>query len=212
MVSFARGGVSEESRLVIADSGSTDSTHRILCGLKEEYPQLEVLSNTGKQHGCKVIALYNYAIEKKADYIFQTDSDGQTNADEFITFWRIRKEYDGVFGYRNNREDGKSRIFVEKVVCLLLRVFFGVKVPDANAPFRLMRTYIVRKYLYKLKPDYSLPNIMMTVYFIYYNERCIFKPITFRPRQGGKNSIDMLKIVRIGWKSLWDFRGFKKEM
>ncbi len=205
-------GKGEASRLVIADSGSSDKTHEILENLKKEMTQLEILTETEKQHGPKVIALYDYAIKQGADYVFQTDSDGQTNPDEFEEFWQARTEYDGVFGHRNARGDGKSRAFVEKVVCLLLKLYFKVKVPDANAPFRLMKTEVVKKYLYKLPSDYNIPNIMMTTYFVHYKEKTVFKPITFKPRQGGKNSINIKKIFKIGWKALGDFRRLKKEM
>lgn len=205
-------GKSEESRIVIADSGSTDSTHMILQEMKKNYPKLEILSDTGKQHGPKVIALYNYSITKGVDYIFQTDSDGQTNPDEFNTFWKMRNTYDAILGYRQIRGDGKSRAFVERVVCLLLRLYFGIKVPDANAPFRLMKADIVKKYINKLPKEYNLPNIMMTTYFTYYNEKVSFKKITFKPRQGGVNSINIPKIVKIGCKALCDFKQFKKEM
>ena len=205
-------GKSEDSRLVIADSGSVDKTHEILEGLKEEFPQLEILPNTGKQHGPKVIALYDYAIKNKADYVFQTDSDGQTNPDEFEAFWEMRNEYDGIFGHRNVRGDGKSRAFVENVVCFLLKLYFGVKVPDANAPFRLMKVEVVAKYLYKMDADYNLPNIMMTTYFAHYNEKMTFKTVSFKPRQGGVNSINIPKIVKIGWKALGDFHNLKKGM
>ncbi len=205
-------GKSEESRLVIADSGSQDKTHEILKKLQKDYPKLVILENTEKQHGPKVIALYDYAIKKEADYIFQTDSDGQTDPKEFEKFWKARKECDGIFGVRNNRGDGKARAFVEKVVCMLLRMYFGVKIPDANAPFRLMKTEVVKKYLYKMQKDYNLPNIMMTTYFVHYKEKTKFTPISFKPRQGGVNSINIPKIVGIGWRALGDFRKLKKEM
>lgn len=178
-------GKSEESRLVIADSGSDDSTHEILEKLKHQYPQLETLETKDRQHGPKVIALYDYALKCEADYIFQTDSDGQTNPDEFGEFWKLREKYTGIFGYRNKRGDGKSRVFVEHVVCVLLRLYFDVKIPDANAPFRLMKADVLKKYLYKLQPDYNLPNIMMTTYFVYFGEKYKFLPISFRSRQGG---------------------------
>lgn len=200
------------SRLVIADSGSSDSTHPLLLDMQKRYPKLEVLSETGKQHGPKVIALYDYAIQQGADYIFQTDSDGQTDPAEFPAFWEQREQYDGIFGDRTAREDGAMRACVEKVVCFLLRIYFGVKVPDANAPFRLLRASSVQKYLYTMSADYNLPNIMMTTFFVHYQERTQFCPITFRPRQGGVNSINIPKIVKIGWKALGDFRMFKKEM
>lgn len=205
-------GKSEKSRLVIADSGSSDSTHDILLKLQKQYSQLEILSNTGKQHGPKLIALYNYSIAKGADYIFQTDSDGQTNPNEFEAFWNERHSYDVVLGHRSVRGDGKSRAFVEGVVCFLLKIYFKVSVPDANAPFRLMKTSIVEKYMNRFKADYNLPNIMLTTFFVYYKEKITFKVITFKPRQAGTNSINIPKIVKIGWKALGDFREFKKGM
>ena len=205
-------GKNEKSRLVVADSGSTDATHEILVNLQKKYPQLEILSDTGKLHGPKLIALYNYAISKNADYIFQTDSDGQTNPDEFDAFWKLREEYDGIFGYRNIRGDGKSRAFVEHVVCFLLKIYFRVDVPDANAPFRLMKTDVVKKYLNKMPEGYNLPNIMLTTYFAHYRENMIFKTISFKPRQGGVNSVNIPKIVKIGWRAIGDFRKLKKEM
>lgn len=205
-------GKDKQSRMVVADSGSTDATHRILLNLKEKYPQLEILSNTGRRHGSKVIALYDYAIKQGADFIFQTDSDGQTNPEEFPSFWELGGRYDVVIGCRTIREDGKIRAFVEKVVCFLLWLYFGVKVPDANAPFRLMKTAVVEKYLGRLPADYSLPNIMMTAYFSYYGESLYFQDITFRPRQGGVNTVNLPKILKIGCKAMSDFWNFRKGM
>ena len=51
---------SKESKLVIADAGSVDKTHKILVNLKKKYPQLEIVSKSLKQHGPKVIYLYKY--------------------------------------------------------------------------------------------------------------------------------------------------------
>ena len=205
-------GKGKDSRLIVADSGSIDTTHSILLKLQEKYSQLEIISNTGKQHGPKVIALYDYSIQKGANYIFQTDSDGQTNPLEFASFWEIRAEYDAVIGKRITRGDGKARAFVEHVVCFLLHLYFGVRVPDANAPFRLMKAETVKKYLYKLPEDYNLPNIMMTTYFSYFKERIKFVDISFRPRQGGVNSINIPRIIKIGWKALYDFSMLKRGM
>ncbi len=204
---------STDSRLVIADSGSKDKTHDILMELKStKYPLIEILSNTNQYHGPKVIALYDYAIKNHAYYIFQTDSDGQTNPNEFELFWKHREEYDGIFGVRKNRGDGKSRAFVERVVCILLRIYFGVKIPDANAPFRLMKAATIKKYLYKLPKDFNLPNIMLTTFFVYFQENYSFKEISFEPRKAGTNSINIPRIIQIGWHALGDFKKFKQEL
>lgn len=205
-------GKEEGSRLVVADSGSSDNTHAILKKLQEQLPQLEILEKSEKQHGPKLMALYRYAIENGADYVFQTDSDGQTNPLEFETFWEKRNRFSAIIGRRRVRGDGASRAFVEKVVCLLLKMIFGVSVPDANAPFRLMRTDLVSGYIDRIPADYNIPNIMFTTYFAFYQEKIKFEEISFQPRQGGKNSINIMKIVKIGWKALGDFWRFKKDM
>lgn len=205
-------GKSVESKIVIADSGSGDRTHEILTDLQKEFKQLEILPDTEKQHGPKLMALYSYSIEHGADYIFQTDSDGQTDSEEFKDFWEMRQKYDIILGNRTIREDGKCRAFVEHIVCLLLKAYFGTIVPDANAPFRLMKSEVVAKYLHKLSMDYDLPNIMLTTYFSYYHEKMVFRKISFHERLGGKNSINILKIIRIGWKAIKDFKRLKKEM
>ena len=200
------------SRLVVADSGSSDLTHKYLKSMQREMPQLEILTDTMKQHGPKLMALYRYAIGQGADYVFQTDSDGQTLPQEFPQFWDKREKYDVVLANRPVRGDGKARAIVEKVVCMLLKIYFGVKVQDANAPFRLMKAEVLEKYLDRLPEDYNIPNIMFTTYFAYYKNKMKFIDITFRPRKAGKNSINLGKIFVIGWKALGDFRRFKKAM
>lgn len=201
-----------KSRLVIFNDGSKDNTYEKGKELMKELPLFEMKTKQNSGHGPTVICAYNYAINEGADFIFQTDSDGQTNPAEFEDFWNERNDYDGIFGVRTNRGDGKSRALVEKVVCFLLRLYFGVKVPDANAPFRLMKADTVRKYLSRLPENYNLPNIMMTTYFTYFKEKTDFKEISFKPRTAGKNSINIKKIFKIGWNALSDFRKLKKDM
>lgn len=207
-----RNGVNEGSKFVLADNGSTDRTHEILGNLQKKYPNIEILSQTKKGHGEKLMALYAYAINKGADYIFQTDSDGQTNASEFDLFWQLRDQYDAILGFRPERGDGKIRAMVEKILCFILRICFGIRVPDANAPFRLMKASLVQKYLSKLPADYNLPNVMLTTYFVYFHENIKFHRISFQPRQHGKNSINLHKIIRIGWHAVWDFKRLRCEI
>ena len=200
------------SKMVVVNDGSTDDTWKILCRLSESLPLLTPLTKKNGGHGSSVLYGYNYAVEMGADYVFQTDADGQTDPGEFEEFWNLRKDYDAVIGKRTIRGDGKARKFVENAVCLLLRIIFGVKVPDANAPFRLMKSGLVKKYIKKLPKNYNLPNIMMTTYFAYYHEKLCFREISFKPRQGGVNSINIKKIIKIGWNALRDFRKLKKQM
>lgn len=200
------------SRLVVINDGSRDNTYEILEELAKERPFLHPLTKPNGGHGPTVLYGYRYALQQGADYIFQTDSDGQTNPDEFEAFWSERKNYDAVFGNRTVRGDGNDRAFVEKTLCRILKHYFGVTIPDSNAPFRLMTAAYLREYLPKMPEDYNLPNVMLTTFGIYYHRKVRFIPITFKPRQGGTNSINVKKITKIGWQALKDFKAIRRKM
>ena len=202
----------ENSRLVIVNDGSTDATWTILKKIEKKYPLLIPLNKKNGGHGSAVLFGYRFAVEQGADWVFQTDSDGQTNPDEFKEFWNAREKYDVVIGIRNERGDGRIRKVIERIVCLILRIIFGVKIPDANAPFRLMKSSILKKYINKLPSDFNLPNIMFTTYFVYFSEKILFLPISFGPRNKGKNSINLQKIAKIGLKAIGEFRELRRKI
>lgn len=201
-----------ESRLVIINDGSRDNTYEISCDCAQTRPLLQVLTKPNGGHGPTVLFGYRYAIKHNADFIFQTDSDGQTSPDEFHEFWKLRFQYDAILGHRSERGDGVGRKFIENTLRFILRLYFKVNVPDANAPFRLMRRELVEKYIRKMPKNFNLPNVMLTTYFAYYKENIRFIKISFKPRQGGTNSINFKKIFQIGWKALGDFRRLKRHM
>ena len=201
-----------DSRLVIINDGSKDNTYNMAVQCKGSRPLLEVQSKPNGGHGSALLYGYCYAIKNHAQYIFQTDSDRQTLPDEFDEFWKLKDEYDAVIGERNNRGDGRMRIFVEKVLLLILRMIFHVTMPDSNAPYRLIKAELMEKYIPLLPQNYNLPNVMLTTFFVYYKEKVKFVPITFKPRQEGENSINLKKIVKIGWKAIGDFKIIYKKM
>lgn len=205
-------GIGQDSRLVIINDGSKDQTYEKLCALQAELPQLLPVTKENGGHGATVLYGYFYALEHGADYIFQTDSDGQTLASEFQGFWEQRNEKKVLIGYRNHREDGISRIFVTKVLKIVLFLIFGIRVTDANTPYRLMPKKLLQKYIVKVPENFNLSNVMLTVLFLRGKENVQFIPITFRPRQGGVNSINLKKITKIGIQAVKDFRTIKKNL
>ena len=202
--------ISEDSKLVIIDDGSKDSTYQVLTELSKELPQLEVITKKNSGHGATVLYGYRYALEQNADYIFQTDSDGQTLPEEFEPFWEQKESYDMVIGWRNKRQDGENRIFVTKTLRFVIRICFGVSVTDANTPFRLMQAETLQKYIGLIPKDFNLSNVILSVIYAKKGCRVKYIPITFRPRQGGVNSINMKKIFGIGRQAVRDFRKINK--
>lgn len=199
------------SRLVIINDGSKDHTYDIMKECAKERPLLVPITKENSGHGGTVLYGYRYALEQGADYVFQTDSDGQTLPEEFAPFWDGREHCDMVIGLRNNRQDGFSRVVVTKVLKLVIRVCFGVNVPDANTPYRLMKADSLKKAVEKIPDGFNLSNVLVSVYFEK-KMKTKYIPITFRQRQGGKNSINIKNIVKIGYKALGDFAKLNKQM
>jgi glycosyltransferase involved in cell wall biosynthesis len=201
-----------DSRLVIIDDGSKDKTYKILAEMEKELSQLIALTKPNGGHGATVLYGYDYAVENGADYVFQTDSDGQTMPNEFWQFWEEREKYTALIGNRIHREDGFSRIVVTKVLRLVLGCIFHLDIPDANTPFRLLKAETLSKYLPLIPSDFNLSNVVLSVCLAWYGENITFIPITFKPRQGGVNSINLKKIVKIGINAVKEFSLIRKEL
>ena len=191
-----------DSRLVVIDDGSRDDTYKILKELESKMPNLTALTKANGGHGSTILYGYKYALENGADYVFQTDSDGQTLPSEFEPFWLARTKYDITIGYRNKRRDGFSRIFVTRILRLVVYMCFRVYVLDANTPYRLMSATTLRENIKYIPDDFFLTNVALSAIYKRRRQKVHFIPISFRPRQGGTNSINLVKIIKVGLSSL----------
>ena len=198
------------SRLVIIDDGSKDETYAIMQKYAKDCPLFQPLTKTNSGHGATVLYGYHYALDNKADFVFQTDSDGQTVPAEFHQFWEQRHQYDMVIGHRCKREDGLSRIFVTKVLKLVIKICFKAEVTDANTPYRLMESHQLSQNLSYIPEDFNLSNVLLAVIYSKKNQKVKYNPITFKPRQGGVNSINLKKITKIGIQAVKDFKSINR--
>lgn len=204
--------LNNESRLLIVNDGSKDDTYKMMLNFQSQYPFLLPIDKPNSGHGATVLFCYRKAIESGADFVFQTDSDGQTEPDEFWQFWENRHTYDFQIGDRTTREDGLSRIFVTRVLRLIVWLIFKVWVRDANTPFRLMNTHKLQSIMNKIPADFFLSNVAISAIAVKTKQSINWYPITFKPRQGGVNSINLKRIFKIGFKAIGDFRTINKNL
>lgn len=202
----------DDSRLLIVNDGSKDSTYELMTEYAKDKPKFIPVTKENSGHGGTILYGYKYALENGADYVFQTDSDGQTLPSEFPQFWAEKENYDMVIGYRNHREDGFSRIVVTKVLKLVIKLCFGETVTDANTPYRLMNAKTLAEEIKFVPDNFFLSNVLLSVLFKKHDRKMKFIPITFRPRQGGVNSINIKRIIKIGKQSLKDFKELNKKI
>ena len=101
--------ISKKSRLIIVNDGSKDDTYEIMQQLAENKPQFIPLTKENGGRGPTLLFAYNYAINKGADWRFQTDYDGQTNPKEFNNFWKMRNKYKLI----NSYDGGKLKLYIK---------------------------------------------------------------------------------------------------
>ena len=202
----------EGSRLVIFDDGSRDETFSIMLDEKKNRPLFEPITKANSGHGATVLAAYNYATDKGADFIFQTDSDGQTLPSEFEKFWELKDSFDMVIGDRTAaRHDGAFRLFVTFTLRLMLRIIFGVNLIDPNTPFRLMNAATLKKFINLLPDGQEHSNALIAAMYAKKNVRMKYLPVTFKKRKTGRSWVRLNRIIKIGWDALWDFVRLSKK-
>ena len=83
---------------------------------------------------------------------------------------------------------------------------------DYTGKLLVMKAETLRRFIDLIPKDFNLSNVLLTV--VYTKKGCAIKyiPITFRPRQGGVNSINMKKIFKIGRQALSDFREINRAL
>ncbi len=192
--------VSEDSRLLIINDGSKDNTVEVLTELQKNYPKLIFINKQNSGHGPSVTFAYKKALEAGADFIFQTDSDGQTKAKDFNTFWENRHKYDLQLGYRFDRKDGIVRKFVSFTLSKVIKILFKENIKDANVPFRLYNKSALSKIIKYIPDDFVLSNVLCAVVankFEARNEISIARhKIDFLERQAGENSVNLKSIFK----------------
>ena len=198
-----------DGSLLIINDGSKDKTFEILKNFQKKYDRLIVINKVNSGHGSTCIDGYNWGIENAYEWIFQTDSDGQTQAKEFIDMWVSKKNHPFIFGYRPKRGDGFSRWFISKVFKLLILIIFKVNVKDANVPFRLMRGELLKKYLTYIPDDMLLKNALLTI-LLQKDNQIKWKKISFSSRIGGKPSVHWVNFITIGLKVIKEYWSARK--
>jgi glycosyltransferase involved in cell wall biosynthesis len=181
----------EDFVFLAVNDGSTDDTARILARLRDQLgPRFEILAHTNKGHGQSCLVGYRESCRRRIPFVFQIDSDGQCDPQYFFRFWRQRETFDVIYGHRTKREDGWRRVVASNVLRATLLLSAHVNCPDANVPYRLMRTQRLGSSINLIPPSFFLANVALAVLLRREQSwRHGYVPIRFRERYGGEPSV-----------------------
>jgi glycosyltransferase involved in cell wall biosynthesis len=191
-------------QIIALDDGSSDQTHEILLKLEAEQPSLLcVVRKPNSGHGSTCRIGYDIAVNSNAEWVLQIDSDGQCDPKHFGEFWARRNEADCIFGIRTSRDDGIARIATSAVCRFASSLICGQDLHDPNVPYRLIRRTALDKALCYIPPNFNIHNVALTyVLKKLPGLRWDYVPIHFPDRQGGENSLNVLKVVTWGAEML----------
>ena len=199
----------ENFLFVAINDGSGDDSLLLLNRLQKQLgARLEIISRPNKGHGQSCIEGYRLACGRGVPFVLQIDSDGQCDPQYFFRFWRMRKQYDVIYGHRRAREDGFRRVLASIVLKLSLLAVAGVWCVDANVPYRLMKTAAIEPMLPMIPADFSLANVGLAV--LLKKKRGLGEfhvPIRFRERYGGEPSV---RLSKFGEKAFELFRQIRE--
>lgn len=202
-------------QLLLLNDGSKDGTLEVLKELEREDSGHVVLvdkPNSGHGRSCR-LGYDACAGASQVEWVLQIDSDGQCDPGYFKTFWEKREEADCVFGTRVQRDDGKARMMMSKICRISSSILMGGDLGDPNVPYRLMRRGVLKEALNRIPPAFDIHNVALTVVLKKTEGlRWVYVPISFRDRQGGSNSINLLNVMQMGVSMLFDLKKLKKSL
>ena len=124
------------------------------------------------------------------------------SAEEFSKVWENRIHADFIIAHRYGRISPLSRKIISWISRLIVGVFYGDRIYDVNAPYRLMRCSVFKDFWEMIPDDTFAPNIVISGIATYLNFKVIEIPITHYNRATGKVSIQKFKLLKMAVKSL----------
>jgi dolichol-phosphate mannosyltransferase len=188
-------------QMLILNDGSLDGTAEVLKRYATNR-NLNIVSKKNSGHGPTILEGYRRVVES-AHWVFQVDSDNELHAKYFERLWKIRHDYDALFGFREGRASGFDRWLISFVSRVAVRFIFGSQVIDVNVPYRLIRAPLLRKIIQAIPDDTLSPNLLISGAFSQLGARVANVPIPHLNRQTGTISIRNWKLWKIALISTW---------
>ena len=194
-------------KICVFNDGSKDNTIKILNDLAAKNKHLVVVDKPNSGHGPTILKGYRENLD--VTWLFQVDSDNELKASEFEKFWKLRYDFDFLIGTRIHRDSPLPRIITTGISKLVVGFFYGNKVRDVNAPFRLMRTSKFHDDILKIPDNTFAPNLIISGIANIRKLRIKQLNVTHHNRETGEVSIKKWKLFKAAFTSLLQTIAFR---
>ena len=198
------------SELVVVNDGSRDRTGPILDELTATDPRVRVIHKPNGGHGP---ALRTGLDQAQGAALMLIDSDRQIPLTGFPPLWdAVNAGKDGAFGLRSSRQDPQLRLWLTKVIRGALPLLVGVRLTDANVPFKVFKRRLWDEAKPLIPADTLAPSLFLAIYAAAHGFDIAFIPVPHRERQTGVVSIRRWKLFKFCAKAFGQLVDFRRRL
>jgi dolichol-phosphate mannosyltransferase len=198
-----------DAELVVVNDGSKDRTGTILDEIAAADSRVRVVHQPNGGHGR---ALRTGLDAAQGEYLFLIDSDRQIPLLAFADLWEEAKRGDGSFGIRIKRNDPPLRLVLTRLIRDSLAILFGVKIYDANIPFKVIRREVWEKARPLIPEDTLAPSLFLAVFAVRTGCALAFREVSHRERETGIVSIRRWKLLKFCARALVQLIAFHRRL
>jgi hypothetical protein len=167
--------------------------------LARTHTRVTVAPHANVGHGPTILRGYR---EARGEWVLQIDSDGEMRSSSFEKLWQRRGDYDLLLGRRVGRSAPTARRVVTLLARATVRVMYGARVVDVNAPYRLIRRSALQRMVARIPDRVFAPNVIMVGLAARDRLRVLEVPVDCQPRAGGVTSLSPGRALRVAWRCL----------
>lgn len=182
-------GLVDDYEILLINDGSTDMSQEKILKWAQSNDKIRFINHKANMGYGR--ALRSGFENARKNLILYTDADMPVLPDAIGNVLPFMNSYDMVIGYRINRDDTPRRFVYSKAYNFLLRVFFGVKVRDANFSFKCIRRESFAKCCLRAKGVFIDGELLSEAARNNFTIKEI--PIVYQPRKYGKSNFDSFR-------------------
>jgi len=143
------------------------------------------------------------------DFVLFMDADGQHDPEDIPELLRQREENDMIVGERKNLKEPPVKKFGRKVLGGTINYLCGVRVPDFNSGFRLVKKETAMRFMEMLPDTFSFTTTL-TLCCMVAGCRVKYVPVTLLGKENGGMKVKNAPVYAfIFFRSIWRFNPLK---
>jgi glycosyltransferase involved in cell wall biosynthesis len=198
-----------DCELIVAEDGSVDGTRERLLELQHEIPFRLVGGRERLGYGRALVGAIRAATRP---CIFVCDGGMKHDPADFWRLYELRDQYDLIIGRKTKRADQWHRRFFTWGLNAFLRIYFGVRVRDADSGMRLLNRRVVEEVIDGPLFFRGFNGSEIVVRAIGSKLRYAEVPVSYRLRVGQSSGLPTRRIPSVIARLFADARALRREL